>query len=107
MKKILTLFFATFALAFGAKAAEATFTVVNNDADGWPALALYAWEQDGRPDTDLFGSWPGVVLYDGTNLTDNSKVSVTKDGKTFTVRLCGDDAPYPEQQWQRKADGPD
>ena len=75
------------ALATGVKAAETTFTVVNNDAEGWPALALYAWEEGGRPDTELFGGWPGVVLYDGTNLTDNDKVSVTKDGNTFTVTI--------------------
>lgn len=86
MKKIYSLLAIAFALAATASA-QATFTVVNNNPDTWTQLALYSWDNSGGTNVEAFGTWPGVVLYDGTTLTDNSDVQVTKSGNTFTVTV--------------------
>ena len=64
-----------------------TFTIVNNNTEEWPALALYNW---GDISGETLGPWPGVVLYDGENVVGNDKVTVTKDGNTYTVTLAAD-----------------
>ncbi len=68
------------------KTTSVSFTVENNDPEAWSQLALY---NDGTEERRTLGTWPGVVLYDGTNLNPNSdpRVDVTKEGNTFTVKL--------------------
>ena len=86
MKKILLLLsLALFAVVGGAKADNITFTIVNNNPTEWSQLALYEWHDDGN----TFGDWPGKVLYDGTNLTNDTEVTVTKSENTFTVTIAG------------------
>ena len=69
------------------KTTSVSFTVENNDYEAWSQLALY--NDIGDETKRTLGSWPGVVLYDGTNLNPNNdpRVDVTKEGNTFTVKL--------------------
>lgn len=87
MKKIFTLIIGLLTLATGVNAGEATFTVVNNDAEGWAQLALYSWDSSSGENVEAFGGWPGIVLFDGETLTNNEHVSVAQDGNTFTVTI--------------------
>jgi archaellum component FlaF (FlaF/FlaG flagellin family) len=87
MKKLFTLIIGLLALANGVKAAEATFTVVNNDSENWPQLALYSWDNSSGENVEAFGGWPGVVLFDGTTVTNNEQVSVAQNGNAFTVTI--------------------
>ena len=64
-----------------------TFTIVNNNTEEWPALALYNW---GDISGETLGPWPGVVLYNGTDVVGNEYVTVTKEGNNYTVTLSAD-----------------
>ena len=86
MKKIYSLMVIVLALAATAHA-QITFTVVNNNPDSWEQLALYSWDNSGGDNVEAFGVWPGVVLYDGTTLTNNDAVTVSKSGNTYTVTV--------------------
>ena len=68
----------------GEEIPEVSFTIVNNNPTGWPQIALYNW---GESTGETLGAWPGTVLFDGTTPTDNDKVTVVKNGNTYTVTL--------------------
>lgn len=87
MRRIFTLILGLLTLATGVKAAEATFTVVNNDAENWAQLALYSWDDSSGENVQAFGGWPGVVLFNGETTTNNDQVAVTRNGNTFTVTI--------------------
>ena len=65
---------------------QITFYVENDNPTAWTQLALYGYKS-GVADTDLYGGWPGTTLYDGSALTNDAKVTVTKEGNLYTVTL--------------------